>query len=205
MSRFELLSPEGLRVDGRRSKELRKLKSRMGLLECDGSAYLQLGNTKVIVQCHGPQSLRREAPELTVEFEISSFAGSSMANRGRKSRELLELANVVQRTFRPLLLNVHGSRSGIHLHIHVLQSDGGILACALNACCLALIDAGIPLLDFVSSVSVGMVTPKGSKPESILDLNYIEENQEVPNVTIGIMRSTGKIAVMQVYISCFLI
>ena len=39
---------QGLRLDGRRAGELRRLQCRMGVYgQADGSAYLEQGNTKV--------------------------------------------------------------------------------------------------------------------------------------------------------------
>jgi exosome complex component RRP41 len=93
---------------------------------------------------------------------------------------------------------LQAGRSGVHLHIQVLQTDGGILACAVNACCLALIDAGIPISDFVSCTTIGIVQPKGSEPQALLDLNYIEENQEVPCITVAVVRGSGRVALMHV-------
>ena len=47
---MEFLSPEGLRMDGRRPKELRKLHCEVGTLgEADGSATFDMGNTKVML------------------------------------------------------------------------------------------------------------------------------------------------------------
>ncbi len=48
---MEFVSPEGLRVDGRRPQELRALQCKFGVLgACDGSALFQAGNTKAC-QC----------------------------------------------------------------------------------------------------------------------------------------------------------
>lgn len=45
---MEFVSPEGLRLDGRRPKELRRLACELGCLpHADGSAQLKMGNTKV--------------------------------------------------------------------------------------------------------------------------------------------------------------
>ena len=45
---MEFLSPEGLRLDGRRPKELRQLQCELGVLDsADGSAMFTMGNTKV--------------------------------------------------------------------------------------------------------------------------------------------------------------
>lgn len=45
---MEYISPEGLRLDGRRPKELRQLACQFGVLaKADGSATFEMGNTKV--------------------------------------------------------------------------------------------------------------------------------------------------------------
>ena len=48
----------GLRIDGRRPKEIRHLKTRFGLFtKVDGSAYIEMGNTKVIACVYGPREV----------------------------------------------------------------------------------------------------------------------------------------------------
>jgi hypothetical protein len=49
----------GLRVDGRRANELRKISAKLGVLgQADGSAYLEMGNTKVLAAVYGPHEVR---------------------------------------------------------------------------------------------------------------------------------------------------
>lgn len=56
--RREILSPEGLRLDGRRPGELRTLNSKLGCIpQADGSASLSMGNTRVIVTINGPREV----------------------------------------------------------------------------------------------------------------------------------------------------
>ena len=48
MSKREWVTPEGLRGDGRRARELRRLRVELGVLpHADGSACVEMGNTKV--------------------------------------------------------------------------------------------------------------------------------------------------------------
>lgn len=59
MSRLEFLSPEGLRLDGRRANELRSMSARMGVLQqVDGSALFELGNTRILATIHGPHEVQ---------------------------------------------------------------------------------------------------------------------------------------------------
>lgn len=47
---MEYVSPEGLRLDGRRAKELRALRCQLNPLpQADGSALFEMGNTKVML------------------------------------------------------------------------------------------------------------------------------------------------------------
>lgn len=47
---MEFISPEGLRLDGRRPRELRQLQCELGVLDsADGSAMFTMGNTKARV------------------------------------------------------------------------------------------------------------------------------------------------------------
>ena len=48
----------GLRIDGRKPNELRKLSCEVGVFEqADGSASLSQGNTKVIATVYGPHEV----------------------------------------------------------------------------------------------------------------------------------------------------
>ena len=58
MAGMELLSDQGLRLDGRRANELRQIRCRLGVFsQTDGSAYLEQGNTKVLAAVYGPHEV----------------------------------------------------------------------------------------------------------------------------------------------------
>lgn len=60
MAGLELLSDQGLRIDGRKAHELRKIQCRMGVFsQADGSAYIEQGNTKVLAAVYGPHEVSR--------------------------------------------------------------------------------------------------------------------------------------------------
>lgn len=53
-----LMCNSGLRVDGRRPPELRKLQCQLGVFkQADGSALLEQGNTKVLATVYGPHEV----------------------------------------------------------------------------------------------------------------------------------------------------
>lgn len=65
MSRVEYLNISGLRVDGRRETEIRRFRAKMGIFpRADGSALVEMGNTKVFAVVHGPREMvKRSALE----------------------------------------------------------------------------------------------------------------------------------------------
>lgn len=81
-------------------------------------------------------------------------------------------------------------RSQIDVYVTVLQQDGGLLQTCINGTTLALINAGIPMLDFVCAVTGGV-----HSTSPLLDLTTLEEN-DVPHVTVAIMPKTGKVALV---------
>lgn len=105
----ELISPEGLRSDGRRAHELRRVEVRLGSLAwsasgagggggaaaaqaVDGAAYYSQGNTKVLAFVVGPREVsgctaHREctanAQRCTVERSISCLTPSPLLSHSR--------------------------------------------------------------------------------------------------------------------------
>ncbi|KAI8920689.1 ribosomal protein S5 domain 2-type protein [Entophlyctis helioformis] len=198
MSRAELVSPEGLRVDGRRPAELRRLLARIGLLaQADGSAYIELGNTKCLAAVYGPKEPRlasaalHDRASINVEFNVASFSSGERKTKLRKDRRLLEFASIIKRTFEPVVMTASFPRSDIDIYIQILQLDGGALHAAINASCLAMIDAGIPMADFVVACSAGF-----ANGVAVLDLNYIEESAETPALTVALLSKSGKLSML---------
>lgn len=59
MSGKNLVSDQGLRLDGRRAGELRRIQCKLGVFsQPDGSAYLEQGNTKVLAAVYGPHQVQ---------------------------------------------------------------------------------------------------------------------------------------------------
>lgn len=72
-------------------------------------------------------------------------------------RRSLELSAFIRQTFEPVILTSQFPRSQIDIYLQIFQNDGGVLQCCINAATLALIDAGIPMMDYVCACSVGCI------------------------------------------------
>lgn len=107
-------------------------------------------------------------------------------------------------------------RSRINIRLHVLAQDGALLATCINAATLALVDAGIPMPDYlvactggttlISASSSGGVGRGGGgggdgdggeaeNSDPLLDLNGQEE-LELPFLTAATVGSSEKVSVL---------
>lgn len=103
------------------------------------------------------------------------------------SRRISELQTTLSSTFASALLTSLYPRSTISLAVHVLSLDGALLAACVNAATLALVDAGVPMVDYMVACTAGstMAAWGGADEEDpLLDLNGTEE-VELPFLTIG--------------------
>lgn len=175
----EVVSPEGLRQDGRRVHESRLIRAQLGeLAHVDGSARVEQGHTQVVVSVQGPRemSVRSQALHdralVTCSYSVASFAASQRKESSKGSRHSKELALIVRQTFESVIQTDLYPRSEICIAIDVLQADCDAVCPAINATTLALINAGIPMKSFVTACSAGYMDKK-----TLLDLNYQERQR----------------------------
>jgi len=96
----------------------------------------------------------------------------------------------IKSTFEPVVQTSLYPRSQIDIFVHVLQQDGGVLQACINATTLALVNAGVPLFDFVCAVTGGV---HATAP--LLDLTTLEEN-DLPHITVAVMPRTGRVTLV---------
>jgi exosome complex component RRP41 len=88
--------------------------------------------------------------------------------------------------------------STISITLHILSQDGSLLAACLNATTIALIDAGIPMRDYIVACTAGSTSSYSSndeKADPLLDLNGLEE-QELPFLTVATLGESDKVSVL---------
>ncbi|KAK6340157.1 Exosome non-catalytic core component [Orbilia blumenaviensis] len=198
---------EGLRNDGRRWNELRRFHCQLSTssTNSDGSSYIEQGFTKVLCNITGPaepssrQKVKQDSATVSCEVYFAAFSGTDRIKRGRNDKKVQELQTAIQQTFSSIILTHLFSRSEIAISIHILSQDGGTLAACINATTLALIDAGIPLKDYVCACTAGQSTSifdsEGTSPDPWLDVNYLEES-DIPSLTVATVGDSEKIVAL---------
>ncbi|NXS63625.1 EXOS4 protein, partial [Brachypteracias leptosomus] len=196
----ELLSDEGYRADGRRPTELRKVRARMGVFaQADGSAYIEQGNTKALAVVYGPHEMRgsrsKALPDralVNCQYSMATFSTGERRRRPHGDRQAGELALHLRQTFEAAILTDLYPRSQIDIYVQILQADGGNYCAGVNAATLAVMDAGIPMRDYVCASSAGLAdaTP-------LADLSSPEESAGGPQLVLALLPASGQVALLQ--------
>ncbi|KAF2653515.1 ribosomal protein S5 domain 2-like protein [Lophiostoma macrostomum CBS 122681] len=194
-----------LRLDGRRWNELRRIHAQISTqAAADGSSYLEMGNTKVLCTVTGPAEGRQTGQrggkdnEAKVDVEIGFAGFSGVERRKRKTdKRTSEMQHTLATAYATLLHTHLYPHSTITINIHILSQDGSLLAACLNAATLALIDAGIPMTDYLVACTAASSasTSDSDISDPLLDLNSLEE-QELPFLTVGTYGRTERVSVL---------
>lgn len=192
---IEYVSPEGLRLDGRRPGEIRRLRAAVGVEPAyDGSATFQMGNTLVVATVRGPAEgvVPAGGARVCCDYEPAPFSTKERRRRAR-DRAATELGATIARVLEGVVqLQAYPPRAGVHVCVRVVQNDGGARACALNAAVLACAAAGVPLADVVCACGAGVIdgTP-------VLDTSAAEEAAGGADVALALLARSGRVAMLE--------
>jgi exosome complex component RRP41 len=193
-----LISPEGLRVDGRRPDEMRPIELKVGVLkQADGSASIRQGKTYIIAGVYGPRELHprhltiNDRAYLRVTYRMTTFSVPDR-KRAAPSRREKEISMVIANSLRPTLFLEEYPKAVVDVFVTVIQADGGTRCAAINAASLALADAGIPMRSLIPAVAVGKADGK-----LLVDLGDEEDKYGQGDVPMAIIPQTEEITLLQ--------
>jgi exosome complex component RRP41 len=196
--KLKLISEEGIRIDGRRLEELRPLKIEIGVLDkSDGSAYVELGRTKIFAAVFGPREVHPKhlaLPDraiLNCRYHMTSFSVDERKPLGMTRREI-ELSKVIREALESVVFLEEFPRTSIDVYVEVIQADGGTRTAGLTAASLALAEAGIPMADLVAAVAIGKV-----EGHLVLDLCDIEDKYGEADMPIAMAPRLNSIVLLQ--------
>ncbi len=201
-----------MRIDQREPAQMRPVKVTTDyLLTADGSALIEVGNTRVLcaasVEDSVPGFLRGSGKGwVTAEYSMLPRATATRTPRevskGRPSGRTMEIQRLIGRSLRSVIdMTLLGERSVI-LDCDVLQADGGTRTAAITGAYIAMSAAlrqlmkfgqlkKSPIRDFVAATSVGVVGGV-----AMLDLCYQEDSQAEVDMNI-VMTGSGRFVELQ--------
>ena len=189
----------GKRVDGRSVEDLRNVRIETNVLnEADGSAFVEWGGNKVICGVYGPRECipRHEASPyralIKCRYSMSPFASLEEHGRSGPNRRSIELSKVIGEVFENVIIAEAFPKTQIDIYIDVLQAEGGTRVAAITAAAVALANAGIPMKDMVSGISVGKIDD-----HLVVDLGKAEDNYGQSDIPIAFAHRTKDILLLQ--------
>ncbi len=194
----KLIDKKGLRLDGRKSDELRSIKIEVGALaNADGSAYIEQGKNKILAAVYGPKELHPKhlaLPDrmfLRCRYHMAPFSVQERKSPAPSRREI-ELSKVIRESLEPSIFLEYYPRTGIDVFVEVLQADGSTRCASITAASLAIADAGIPMRDLVVACSAGKIDDT-----IILDLMDTEDKMGAADVPVALMPNLNAVTLLQ--------
>nr|XP_002722356.3 exosome complex component RRP46 [Oryctolagus cuniculus] len=107
----------------------------------DGSASFLQGDTSVLAGVYGPAEVKVSKEifnKATLEVILRPKIG--LPGVAEKNRE-----RMIRNTCEAVVLGALHPRTSITVVLQIVSDAGSLLACCLNAACMALVDAGVPM------------------------------------------------------------
>lgn len=193
-----LINDQGLRLDGRRPDQLRKIIIEAGVLkQADGSCYLEWGGNKVMAAVYGPRECHPRHDQdptkarVRVRYNMAAFSVSDRKRPGpdRRSQEISKISS--EALEHVVLANLY-PKNAIDVFIEILEAEAGTRCAGVTAAAVALADAGIPMRGMVTAVAAGKVDGK-----VCLDLSREEDNFGETDFPMAYVANTKEIVLLQ--------
>lgn len=193
-----LLSPEGIRIDGRKLDELRPIRIVAGALtQADGSAFVEWGANKVMAAVYGPREVhprhlqQNNKAIVQCRYNMAAFSVDERKRPGLDRRSQ-EISKVIAEAFESVIFVEEFPRTSIDIYIEVLQANAGTRCAGVVAASVALADAGIPMVDLLPAVAAGKVAGKIA-----LDLKKEEDNFGEADLPMALVPQSGRLVLLQ--------
>ncbi|UCG36928.1 MAG: exosome complex exonuclease Rrp41 [Candidatus Bathyarchaeota archaeon] len=194
----KLIDKNGVRIDGRKTSELRPIKIEVGVLSnADGSAYIEQGKNKILAGVYGPHEVhpkhlaKPDRSLLRCRYHMAPFSVSERKSPAPSRREI-ELSKVIREALEPSLFLENYPRTSIDLFIEVLQAHGGTRCAGITVASLALADAGIPMRDLTAACASGKI-----EGQLVVDLTDEEDKKGEADVPVAFMPNLDVITLLQ--------
>ena len=200
-----------MRVDGRTSDELRKVQiARRYIKHAPGSVMVEMGDTRVLCAAtydERPPMHRRGSGQGWVTAEYAMLPCSTHErtprerNTGRIGGRTQEIQRLIGRSLRAVIRLADLGECTIWVDCDVIQADGGTRTASITGAFLAVVDLlasmdkwqgkPLPVSDFLSAISVGMVDG-----QLLLDLCYAEDSHAGVDMNV-VMTAGGRLVEVQ--------
>ena len=182
----EMILTDHRRTDGRDLVTVRPITIETGVLpRAHGSCLFTRGETQALGTCTlGSKQAEQRIEPLNSEQYWSkyylhyNFPPFSVGEVGRYSgtgRREIGHGKLAERAIRPILPDIEAFPYTIRLVSDIMESNGSSSMATVCACCLALMDAGAPIVKPVAGVAMGLIK-EGDRVAVLTDILGVEDH-----------------------------
>ena len=158
---------DGVRIDGRGTKDIRPLSARVGILPtAHGSGLFQRGETQVLdVATLGMPRMDQLLDTVGVDekkrymhhYNMPPYANGEVGRVGSPKRREIGHGLLAERALLPVVPSFEEFPYALRLVSEVLSSNGSTSMASVCASTLSLMDAGVPVKAPVGGIAMGLV------------------------------------------------
>ncbi len=182
----EMILDKGIRPDGRTPDEIRKISCEVGLFPdtTHGIGLFTRGKTQALTilalgsikEAQKIDSLGKEEFKRYIHhYNFPPFSvGETWPLRGPKRRDIGHGA-LAEKALRPMIPDEDKFPYVLRLVSEILESNGSTSMASVCGSTLALMDAGVPILNPVSGIAMGLIKGEGDRYVVLKDIQGVED------------------------------
>jgi polyribonucleotide nucleotidyltransferase len=181
----EQILKKGIRPDGRKLTEIRKLSAQVGFLpRTHGSAVFSRGQTQVLsVATLGSESMGQllesaegeEEKHYMHHYSMPPYATGETGRAGSPNRREIGHGMLAERALNPVIPSQEEFPYAIRVVSEVMSSNGSTSMASVVGSTLALMDAGVPIKAPVAGIAMGLIIETEKEYAVLSDLMGIED------------------------------
>ncbi|MCX6703962.1 MAG: polyribonucleotide nucleotidyltransferase, partial [Candidatus Woesebacteria bacterium] len=181
----EQILKKGIRPDGRKLTEIRKLTAEVGFLpRTHGSAVFSRGQTQVLsVATLGAESLGQllesaegeEEKHYMHHYSMPPYATGETGRIGSPNRREIGHGMLAERALIPVIPSQEEFPYAIRVVSEVMSSNGSTSMASVVGSTLSLMDAGVPIKSPVAGIAMGLIIESDKEYAVLSDLTGIED------------------------------
>lgn len=166
----QMILKENLRSDGRKTTEVRQIDVEQGLLpRAHGSSLFTRGETQSMAVCTlGGSSMGQRFENLDgegsrlfyLQYFFPPFSVGEVGRIGAPGRREVGHGKLAERALEAVIPSKTEFPYTIRLESNITESNGSSSMATVCGCCLAMMDAGVPIKRPVAGIAMGLVLEK---------------------------------------------
>ena len=163
-----MILDEGLRLDGRKTDEVRPIWCEVDYLPCaHGSAIFTRGETQSLASVtlgtkldmkEMDEVLIQEDQQFVLHYNFPPFATGEAKPQRSVGRREIGHGNLAMRALKPVIPTAPEFPYAVRVVSDILESNGSSSMASVCGGCLALMDAGVKITKPVAGVAMGLIT-----------------------------------------------